>query len=141
MNRDEIFEKVRDVLVEALGVDDDEVTPEASLAADLGAESIDFLDIVFQLEQAFGFKIEQGELFPENVTQDPEFVKDGLVTEKGLAMLRERLPHIDFSKLDDDPQITRVAQVFTVDASRHHELLFEGVPMNVRYSFIKPRCL
>lgn len=116
MNRDEIFEKVRDVLVEALGVDDDEVTPEASLAADLGAESIDFLDIVFQLEQAFGFKIEQGELFPENVTQDPEFVKDGLVTEKGLAMLRERLPHIDFSKLDDDPQITRVAQVFTVDA-------------------------
>ena len=116
MNRDEIFEKVRDVLVEALGVDDDEVTPEASLAADLGAESIDFLDIVFQLEQAFGFKIEQGELFPENVTQDPEFVKDGLVTEKGLTMLRERLPHIDFSKLDDDPQITRVAQVFTVDA-------------------------
>ncbi|QKK09568.1 MAG: acyl carrier protein [Planctomycetota bacterium] len=116
MNRDEIFEKVREVLVEALGVDDDEVTPEASLAADLGAESIDFLDIVFQLEQAFGFKIEQGELFPENVTQDPEFVKDGLVTEKGLAMLRERLPHIDFSKLDDDPQITRVAQVFTVDA-------------------------
>ncbi|MFG0260087.1 MAG: acyl carrier protein [Phycisphaerales bacterium JB041] len=116
MNRDEIFEKVRDVLVEALGVDDDEVTPEASLAADLGAESIDFLDIVFQLEQAFGFKIEQGELFPENVTQDPDFVKDGLVTEKGLAMLRERLPHIDFSKLDDDPQITRVAQVFTVDA-------------------------
>lgn len=116
MNRDEIFEKVRDVLVEALGVDDDEVTPEASLAADLGAESIDFLDIVFQLEQAFGFKIEQGELFPENVTQDPEFVKDGLVTDKGLTMLRERLPHIDFSKLDDDPQITRVAQVFTVDA-------------------------
>ncbi|MFG0241704.1 MAG: acyl carrier protein [Phycisphaerales bacterium JB054] len=116
MNRDEIFEKVRDVLVEALGVDDDEVTPEASLAADLGAESIDFLDIVFQLEQAFGFKIEQGELFPENVTQDPDFVKDGMVTDKGLTMLRERLPHIDFSKLDDDPQITRVAQVFTVDA-------------------------
>lgn len=116
MNRDEIFEKVRDVLVEALGVDDDEVTPEASLAADLGAESIDFLDIVFQLEQAFGFKIEQGELFPENVTQDPDFVKDGMVTNKGLTMLRERLPHIDFSKLDDDPQITRVAQVFTVDA-------------------------
>ena len=116
MNRDEIFEKVRDVLVEALGVDDDEVTPEASLAADLGAESIDFLDIVFQLEQAFGFKIEQGELFPENVTQDPDFVKDGMVTEKGLKMLRERLPHINFAKLEENPQITRVAQVFTVDA-------------------------
>ncbi len=116
MTRDEIFEKVREVLVEALGVDDDEVSAEASLAADLGAESIDFLDIVFQLEQAFGFKIEQGELFPENVTQDPDFVQDGKVTEKGLAMLRERLPHIDFAALEADPQITRVAQVFTVDA-------------------------
>ena len=116
MNRDDIFEKIQGVLVEALGVDDDEVTPEASLAADLGAESIDFLDIVFQLEQAFGFKIEQGELFPENVTQDPDFVQDGLVTSKGLAMLRERLPHIDFSALEADPQITKVAQVFTVEA-------------------------
>lgn len=116
MTRDEIFEKVRGVLVEALGVDDDEVTPDASLAADLGAESIDFLDIVFQLEQAFGFKIQQGELFPENVTQDPEFVQDGKVTEKGLEVLRERLPHIDFSSLADDPQVTRVAKVFTVDA-------------------------
>ena len=116
MTRDEIFEKVQGVLVEALGVDDDEVTPDASLAADLGAESIDFLDIVFQLEQAFGFKIQQGELFPENVTQDPEFVADGKVTEKGLEVLRERLPHIDFSSLEDDPQVTKVAKVFTVDA-------------------------
>jgi acyl carrier protein len=116
MTRDDIFEKVRGVLVEALGVDEDEVTPEASLAGDLGAESIDFLDIVFQLEQAFGFKIQQGELFPENVTQDPEFVRDGRVTDKGLQVLRERLPHIDFSSLEEDPQVTRVAQVFTVDA-------------------------
>lgn len=116
MSRDDIFEKVQVVLVEALGVDDDEVTPEASLAGDLGAESIDFLDIVFQLEQAFGFKIQQGELFPENVTQDPDFVQDGLVTAKGLATLKERLPHIDFAALEADPQVTRVAQVFTVDA-------------------------
>ena len=116
MSRDDIFEKVQGVLVEALGVDDDEVTPEASLAGDLGAESIDFLDIVFQLEQAFGFKIQQGELFPENVTQDPEFVQDGFVTAKGLETLKGRLPHIDFAALEADPQVTRVAQVFTVDA-------------------------
>ncbi len=116
MSRDDIFEKVTQVLVEALGVDEDEVTPDASLAGDLGAESIDFLDIVFQLEQAFGFKIEQGELFPENVTQDPEFVQDGMVTPKGLEVLKERLPHIDFSALEADPQIAKVAQVFTVDA-------------------------
>lgn len=116
MTRDEILEKVTGVLVEALGVDEDEVSPSASLTEDLGAESIDFLDIGFQLEQAFGFKIQQGELFPENVTQDPEYVHEGMVTPKGLAALQERLPHIDFKTLEADPRIGRVAQIFTVDA-------------------------
>jgi acyl carrier protein len=116
MNRDEIFEKVREVLVDALGVDDDEVTPEATLTTDLGAESIDFLDIVFKLEQAFGFKIEQGELFPDNVAQDPEYVQDGKVTARGLAALKERLPHADFSRLDEDPSVGNVGEIFTVNA-------------------------
>jgi len=116
MNRDEIFTKVQDVLVDALGVDDDEVTPEVSLTKDLGAESIDFLDIVFKLEQAFGFKIQQGELFPENVTENPDFVKDGRVTDQGIAALQERLPHVDFSKFEENPEMTKVAEIFTVEA-------------------------
>mgnify|MGYP003700501385 CR=1 FL=1 len=116
MTRDEIFEKVQEVLVDALGVDEDEVTPDASLTADLGAESIDFLDIVFKLEQAFGFKIQQGELFPENVTENPEFVQDGRVTPTGIAALKERLPHADFSRFEQDPEVTKVAEIFTVDA-------------------------
>lgn len=116
MTRDEILEKVREVLVDALAVDEDEVTPEASLAGDLGAESIDFLDIVFKLEQAFGFKIAQGELFPENVAQDPRYVRDGRVTTDGLAALRQRLPHLDFSGFENDPQVARVAGLFTVDS-------------------------
>ncbi len=116
MTRDEVYTKVQEVLVDALGVDEDEVTPEAILTADLGAESIDFLDIVFKLEQTFGFKIAQGELFPENVAQDPRFVKDGKVTPEGLAALRERLPHADFSKFEAKPELTKVAEVFTVDA-------------------------
>ncbi len=77
MTRDEIFDKVREVLVDALGVDDDEVTAQATLVNDLEAESIDFLDIAFKLEQAFGFKIAQGELFPEGVQQNPEYVQAG----------------------------------------------------------------
>jgi acyl carrier protein len=115
MTRDDIFSKVQEVLVDALGVDDDEVTPEATLTTDLGAESIDFLDIVFKLEQSFGFKIEQGELFPDNVAQDPEFVQGGKVTDKGIAMLRERLPHAEISRLEADRSVTRVAEIFTVD--------------------------
>ncbi|MCC5785340.1 MAG: acyl carrier protein [Phycisphaerales bacterium] len=116
MTRDEIFEKVRDLLVEALAVDEDEVTPDARLTVDLGAESIDFLDIKFQLEQTFGFQINEGELFPDNVTQDEKFVHEGRVTPSGLAALKERLPHADFSSLGDNPEVTRVAEIFTVDA-------------------------
>jgi acyl carrier protein len=57
MSRDEIFEEVKEVLIDALGLDDDEVTAEATLMGDLGAESIDFLDIVFRLEKAFDIKV------------------------------------------------------------------------------------
>jgi len=116
MTREEITDQVREVLVDALAVDEEEVTPQARLTADLGAESIDFLDIVFQLEKTFGFKVEQGELFPDNVTQNPEFVQDGKVTEKGMVALQERMPHADFSSLKDDPSVDRVAEIFTVDA-------------------------
>jgi acyl carrier protein len=116
MTREEIFDKVRDVLVDALAVDEDEVKPTSTLTKELGAESIDFLDIVFKLEQSFGFKIGQGELFPEGVTQDPEYVRDGKVTPKGINALKERLPHVDFTNFEKDPQVTRVGEVFTVDA-------------------------
>lgn len=116
MTRDEIFAKVREVLVDALAVDEDEVSPTSTLTKDLGAESIDFLDIVFKLEQAFGFKIAQGELFPEGVTQDPEFVRDGKVTPKGITALREKLPHVDFSAFEANPVVSKVGEVFTVDA-------------------------
>ncbi len=116
MTRDEIFDKVRSVLVEALAVDEDEVAPESKLIADLGAESIDILDISFKLEQAFGFKIAQGELFPEGVTQNAEYVQDGKVTDKGLEELGEKLPHFDFSELARDRSVQNVANIFTVSA-------------------------
>jgi len=116
MSHDEVFEKVQEVLVDALGVDDDEVTPNATLTGDLGAESIDFLDIVFRLEKAFDIKINQGELFPDNVLQDPEYVQDGKVTDKGVAELKARMPHADFSDFEKDPDVNAVGEIYTVDA-------------------------
>lgn len=114
MTRDEIYAKVKDLLVDALAVDEDEVTPEARLTTDLGAESIDFLDIVFKLQQTFGITIPQGELFPEGVAQNAEFVKDGRVTASGIAGLKAKLPHVDFSSWEKDPVLKTVASVFTV---------------------------
>ena len=116
MTRDEIYEKVTEVLEDALGVDEDEVTPDARLTEDLGAESIDFLDISFKLEQAFEFKIPQGEMFPENVAQDPTYVQDGKVTETGLEELQKKLPHFDFSEFARDPELTKIGDVFTVES-------------------------
>lgn len=116
MTRDEILKKVQTVLVDALAVDDEDVTPEASLTKDLGAESIDFLDIQFKLEQAFGFKIAQGEMFPEDLLKNPDFVKEGKVTAAGMAQLRVRLPHVNFATFEADPQATKLGQMFTVDA-------------------------
>lgn len=114
MTDQEIFEKVQETLVEALGVDDDEVTLEATLTGDLGAESIDFLDIVFNLEKAFDIKIARGELFPDNIVNNPDFVADGKLTEQGLTELKERMPHADFSDFEQDPDINKMAELFTV---------------------------
>ncbi len=117
MSRDEIMQQVQEVLVDALGVDDDEVTTEATLMGDLGAESIDFLDIVFRLEKVFGIKIPREELFPaENLMTNSEFVHNGKLTEKGLAELREKMPHTDITAFESDPDINKLADLFTVNA-------------------------
>lgn len=115
MTRDEILATVTEVLEEALGVDEEDVTLEATLIGDLEAESIDFLDIVFRLEKAFDIKIDQGELFPENVAQNPDYVQDGKVTAVGIAALKEKLPHVDFTDFEADPDVSKVADIFTVE--------------------------
>ena len=116
MSREEIYEKVQAVLVDALGVDEEEVTPNAVIKDDLGAESIDFLDIMFRLEKAFNIKIPKGELMPENVAQDPNIVRDGVVTPQGIAMLKEKMPHSDFSSFEADPKLDNMSKLFTVNA-------------------------
>jgi acyl carrier protein len=117
MSRDEIFSKVQEVLVDALGLDDDEVTQDATLMGDLGAESIDFLDIVFRLEKTFDIKVPREELFPaEAVLSNSEFVSGGKLTEKGLAELKDKMPHTDLTDFEKDPDVNKIADLFTVDA-------------------------
>src|SRR3979409_2073359 len=104
--QDEIYTKVSATLVEALNVDEDEIKPTSTLQGDLGAESIDFLDIVFRLEREFGIQIPRGELFPESIFQgDPDFVANGKVTEKGLGELRQKMPFADLAAFEQDPSV------------------------------------
>ena len=117
MSREEILKEVQEVLIDALGVDDDEVTNDATLMGDLGAESIDFLDIVFRLEKSFGIKIPREELFPiENMMSNPDFVDNGKMTAAGLAALKEKMPHTDFASFEADPDINKLGDLFTVDS-------------------------
>ena len=115
-SHEEIYSKVSATLVEALNVDEEDIKPESTLQGDLGAESIDFLDIVFRLEREFAIKIPRGELFPESIFQgDPEFVQDGRVTDRGLAELRSRMPFADLSRFQANPEVSAISDLFTVD--------------------------
>jgi acyl carrier protein len=114
-SQDEIYRRVSASLVEALNVDEADIEPASTLGGDLGAESIDFLDIVFRLEREFDIKIPRGELFPEAIFQgDPDFVQNGRVTPRGLEELRALMPFADFTEFEKDPQVIKVGDLFTV---------------------------
>ena len=117
MTQDEVFAKVKTILTESLGADDDAVTPQSRLVGDLNAESIDFLDIMFRLEREFGLpKIDRNELFPESIFQgDPKFVQNGLVTPGGLAELRAKMPFADIAAYEKNPQFDKIGDLFTVE--------------------------
>ncbi|GMU84574.1 MAG: acyl carrier protein [Phycisphaerales bacterium] len=115
-SRDEIFDKVKATLVDALSVDEDDVTDNATLMGDLGAESIDFLDIVFRLEKAFGIKIPQEELMPRDILSNADYVVDKKLNARGIAALKAAMPHADLTAFEKNPEIDKLAEVFTVSA-------------------------
>lgn len=113
---EKILSKVRECLSQALGLEEDEISPTSSLTRDLGAESIDFLDILFRLEQAFGIKIPRTDLFPEQFMTNKEYVQDGKVTAAGIKSLRDRFPFTDYSEFEKAPDVTKLADTFTVNS-------------------------
>ena len=118
----EVFEKLQTALVDALGVDEEEVIPEATMVGDLGAESIDFLDIVFRLEKAFSIEIPRSELFPEDILTNAEYVQDGRVTEEGIDQLKQRMPFADLTRFQENPVVQDFGNLLTVsDMCRYIE--------------------
>ena len=112
--KEEIFSAIQDVLVESLAVDEDEVTPEATLVDDLGAESIDLLEIVFNLEKKFDIKIDRSELIPEDILTDPKYVVDGKLTPAGLEVVAQRLPNANLDELKRNPLVQNISKILTV---------------------------
>ena len=112
--KDEILKNVKSIISQALKVDESKVTPGASLIKDLGAESIDFLDIVFRLEKTFKIKIPKGELFPEKILTDARFVKNGQVTTAGIEELKSKMPNLNWTEFAKNPQVSSLGNLFSV---------------------------
>jgi acyl carrier protein len=114
MTESEIYSKVQRVLVDSLGVDEEDVTPEARLTEDLGAESIDYLDIAFQTERVFGIKIQPSDMLLGDIMTEP-YVEDGRITDVGIEEFRRRLPHVNLEALEQSRNVRDLRSVFTVD--------------------------
>lgn len=114
MDHEDIFAKVRDCLVAALDVEPEEVSLEASLTDDLEAESIDFVDIIYRLEQTFKIKIPQGELFPQELFSNKDYVDGGVFTDAGRKALESKYPFLETGSTDS-LKVTDLPQLYTVD--------------------------
>jgi acyl carrier protein len=117
MTNDEIYSAVESAVAEALGLDEDEVTPDATLLDELGAESIDLLDILFRLERTLGVKIQASDL-AEHVQggiPDEEFGDENeIITPKGMEQLKRVMPQLQDKDLDGKLEADKVMSYFTV---------------------------
>ncbi len=117
VDRDEVFKVVQSCFADALGLDDDEVTLDSFVIDDLGAESLDFLDIAFRLEEAFEIKIPRGDIQEKAEAEagDEPFEVDGVLTPTGLARLREALPEVPDVQFREDLTVREIPTLFTVE--------------------------
>ena len=112
---DAIYPTVAKTIADALGCDLEEVKPDASLINDLGAESIDFLDLVFRLERAFKVKIPRGRIIEDarGDLAEAAFEQKGVVTEPGMATLRGFLSEVPADRIRAPMKVVDIPRLFT----------------------------
>jgi acyl carrier protein len=132
------FDKIQEIISEALYCEKDQVARDANLMSDLGAESIDFLDIVFRLEKAFNIKLPKGEieLKARGDLAEGEFEVHGVLQEKGLARLRSMMPEIDSAKFKTGLRVKDIATLFTV--ATFERMVLERLGQAPESTAIKP---
>jgi acyl carrier protein len=115
IDEDAVYEKVVEEFCEALGLDEDEIEPDSTVIEDLGAESLDFLDIAFRLERAFGIKVPRGEIQRSaEATAGEEFEVEGKLTAAGAEALRKAMPEVDPDQIEEGFPVRDIPQLFTV---------------------------
>jgi len=117
MNVETVFPKVRAIVADVLVCDEEEVTLNKRLIADLGAESIDFLDLVFQLEKEFSIKIPRGQLEKNarGELSEDEFEKGGVLTDEGMASLKRYLSEVPPELFKPNMKVNEIPMLFTVE--------------------------
>lgn len=113
--KEEILADVQKLLAESLAVDEEEVTLDATLVDDLGAESIDLLEIVFSIEKNFNIKIDRSELVPEDLLSNTQYVVDNKLTQEGLEELQKRLPEANLEEFKKNPLVQNITKILTVN--------------------------
>lgn len=137
MNVDNVFPKVREIIADVLVIDQEDIALTSRLIVDLSAESIDFLDLVFQLEKEFKIKIPRGQL-EKNARGDlaeDEFEKGGVLTPAGLAALQNYLSEVPKDQFKATMKVNEIPLLFTVetfcklvvDAIRNQQVAAESV--------------
>lgn len=117
MNAVSVYPKVREIIADVLVIDEDEISLNSRLITDLGAESIDFLDLVFQLEKEFKIKIPRGQL-EKNARGDlaeDEFEKGGVLTAQGLEALKSYLSEVPSDQFKANLKVNEIPMLFTVE--------------------------
>ena len=114
---DAVFPKVAETIADALGCDEGEVKRDSSLIDDLGAESIDFLDLVFRLERAFKDKIPRGKIVEDSrgTLSEAEFEQKGIVTDQGLAQLKAFLSEVPPERFRSPLKVVEIPRLFTTE--------------------------
>ena len=117
MNDEKIVAQLKKCIAETIGIKEEEIQPDSSLIADLGADSLDLLDLVFRIEQTFKIKITRGDIERKarETLPEEEFEKDGYLTEKGKESLKQALPEIDASKFEGNLRRNDIPKLFTVN--------------------------
>lgn len=117
MNLETVYPKVQAIVADVLVIDEDDISLNSRLIGDLGAESIDFLDLVFQLEKEFDIKIPRGQLEKNARGQlaEDEFEQGGILTEKGTVALKNYLSEVPEDQFKSGMKVNEIPMLFTVE--------------------------
>lgn len=111
-----VYSKVADIVADVLAIDKGEISEDSSLIKDLGAESIDFLDLIFRLERAFSIKIPRGQIEKEarGALSESDFEKDGVLTERGMVALKAYLSEVPPERFKATMKVNEIPTLFTM---------------------------